>query len=280
MQGGAGDMGAGVNADGSAKVRAGVPVHKAVGGTVGTGSFSSSRWDTARAQAQFDGGVGASLPSDARALWFGEPSSTTPNEEKGYLRTTRSSTAMATFAPRGIPAVSLTPKARKLPLPPVRSGSNGFNKSGPLPSRKGHPDFTNPFDHVAGPLGDSEREINQFTVYEQPRYLPRAGYTGGRSHYKTFKHHGDHYHKTKTPVGPASAALPSSLPPTPLPLANARELPPPVRTYDMPVPSDDPFRPNPVVAVHNVNAVGKRKAAGERKHRGTSRNVLGGFYTS
>jgi hypothetical protein len=110
-----------VNADGSAKVRAGIPVHKAVGGTAGTNSFSSSRWDTARAQAQFDAGPGAAAVTSNQALWFGGDVPQLPAaEEKGYLRTTRSATAMATFAPRGIPPISLTPKARKLPLPAVK----------------------------------------------------------------------------------------------------------------------------------------------------------------
>jgi hypothetical protein len=56
------------------------------------------------------------------------------------------------------------------------------------------------------------------------------------------------------------------------------------RPSKMPEPSIDPVVPAPVIVpVHkvNINATSKSGVAvWDRKHRGISRNVLGGFYTS
>lgn len=47
-----------------------------------------------------------------------------------------------------------------------------------------------------------------------------------------------------------------------------------------PVPVYDPVLPSPTVIVHQIAKNVMTKSVQERKHRGTSRNVLGGFYTS
>lgn len=47
-----------------------------------------------------------------------------------------------------------------------------------------------------------------------------------------------------------------------------------------PSPQLDPALPSPLVIVHGQARSGFNKSVQERKHRGASRNVLGGFYTS
>lgn len=47
-----------------------------------------------------------------------------------------------------------------------------------------------------------------------------------------------------------------------------------------PVPVFDPALPSPIVIVHQTAKSVLTKSVQERKHRGTSRNLLGGFYTS